>query len=72
MKKNKKKSSRQKSFFFKDYLESENIFDSLADKSVKIIHDILVFPSMMEHRINPILSGERKVLVSWAWGTLFK
>ena len=34
--------------------------------------DILVFKSMMEHRINPILSVERKVLVSWAWGTLFK
>ena len=43
MKKNKKKSSRQKSFFFKDYLESENIFDSLADKSVKIIPSRVTF-----------------------------
>ncbi len=34
--------------------------------------DVLVFPSSMQHRINPILSGERKVLVSWAWGPLFK
>ena len=34
--------------------------------------DVLVFPSSMHHRVNPILSGERKVLVSWAWGPLFK
>ena len=34
--------------------------------------DIIVFPSIMHHRVNPILSGERKVLVAWAWGPLFK
>ena len=34
--------------------------------------DVLVFPSMMHHRVNPILSGERRVLVAWAWGPLYK
>ncbi len=34
--------------------------------------DVIVFPSMMHHRVNPILSGERRVLVAWAWGPLFK
>ena len=34
--------------------------------------DVIVFPSIMHHRVNPILSGERKVLVAWAWGPLFK
>ena len=34
--------------------------------------DIVVFPSQMEHRVNPILSGERKVIVAWAWGPLYK
>ena len=34
--------------------------------------DIIVFPSQMEHRVNPILSGERKVIVAWAWGPLYK
>ena len=37
MSKNKKKPSKQKSFFFKDYLESENIFDKLREKSIKIL-----------------------------------
>ena len=37
MNKIKKKSSKQKSFFFKDYLESENLFDTLSDKSIKIV-----------------------------------
>ena len=37
MSKNKKKPSKQKSFFFKDYLESENLFDTLSDKSIKIV-----------------------------------
>ena len=34
--------------------------------------EIVVFPSQMEHRVNPILSGERKVIVAWAWGPLYK
>ena len=34
--------------------------------------DIIVFPSQMEHRVNPVLSGERKVIVAWAWGPLYK
>ena len=34
--------------------------------------DIVIFPSQMEHRVNPILSGERKVIVAWAWGPLYK
>lgn len=34
--------------------------------------DILVFPSTMEHRIQPITSGSRKCLVAWAWGPPFK
>jgi len=37
MGKSKKKFSKQKSFFFKDYLETENLFGALADKSIKII-----------------------------------
>ena len=36
------------------------------------IGDILVFPSMMHHRVNFTSHGERKVLVAWAWGPLFK
>ena len=34
--------------------------------------DVLVFPSMMHHRVHPVLSGERRVLVAWAWGPLYK
>ena len=34
--------------------------------------ELLVFPSMMNHRVTPLSSGERKVLVAWAWGPLFK
>ena len=34
--------------------------------------DILIFPSLMEHRVKPITSGVRNVLVAWAWGPLFK
>ena len=34
--------------------------------------DILIFPSLMEHRVKPVTSGVRNVLVSWAWGPLFK
>jgi PKHD-type hydroxylase len=30
--------------------------------------DILVFPSTMSHRVAPVVSGTRKVLVAWAWG----
>lgn len=33
--------------------------------------DILVFPSTMNHRVSPITSGVRKVLVGWAWGPTF-
>ena len=36
------------------------------------IGDILVFPSMIQHRVNPVTRGERRVLVSWAWGPMFK
>ena len=36
------------------------------------IGDILVFPSMMHHRVNFVTKGMRKVLVAWAWGPLFK
>ena len=45
-------------------VELQDIFNALAD--------VIVFPSIMHHRVNPILSGERKVLVAWAWGPLFK
>lgn len=34
--------------------------------------DVLVFPSMMNHCVKPVLKGTRKVLVAWAWGPLFK
>jgi len=34
--------------------------------------DMLVFPSIQEHRVKPITSGERMVLVGWVWGPLFK
>jgi len=34
--------------------------------------EIIIFPSQMEHRVNPILRGERKVIVAWAWGPLYK
>ncbi len=34
--------------------------------------DMIVFPSFCDHRVKPITSGERKVLVAWAWGPLFK
>jgi len=33
--------------------------------------DILVFPSFMEHRVNFVTKGVRRVLVAWAWGPLF-
>ena len=36
------------------------------------IGDILVFPSIIQHRVNPVTRGERRVLVSWAWGPMFK
>ena len=36
------------------------------------IGDILVFPSTIQHRVNPVTSGERRVLVAWAWGPLFR
>ena len=34
--------------------------------------EVLVFPSMMMHRINPVLEGERRALVAWAWGPSWK
>ena len=34
--------------------------------------DILIFPSIMEHRVKPVTSGVRNVLVAWAWGPMFK
>ena len=34
--------------------------------------DILVFPSTLNHRVRPVVSGVRKVLVAWAWGPLFR
>jgi len=34
--------------------------------------DILVFPSTLNHRVRPVRSGTRKVLVAWAWGPLFR
>ena len=43
MNKSKKKSSKQKSFFFKDYPESENVFDSLKNKSIKVVSSRVTF-----------------------------
>lgn len=34
--------------------------------------EILIFPSIMQHRVKPVTSGVRNVLVSWAWGPLFR
>ena len=34
--------------------------------------DVIVFPSIMNHCVDQVLSGTRKVLVAWAWGPLFK
>ncbi len=34
--------------------------------------DILIFPSIMEHRVKPVTSGVRNVLVAWEWGPMFK
>ena len=34
--------------------------------------DFLMFPSLLNHRVKPVLKGTRKVLVSWAWGPLFR
>ena len=36
------------------------------------IGDVIIFPSIIQHRVNPVTSGERRVLVSWSWGPLFK
>ena len=46
--------------------------DLISEKIPLKKGDVIVFPSMMHHRVNPILSGERRVLVAWAWGPLFK
>ena len=34
--------------------------------------DILIFPSMVSHRVTEITSGNRNVLVAWAWGPPYK
>jgi len=34
--------------------------------------DILVFPSMMNHKVDHVLSGKRRTLVAWAWGPAYK
>lgn len=34
--------------------------------------DILVFPSIMHHKVDHVLSGKRRTLVAWAWGPAFK
>ena len=39
----KRKASKQKSFFFKDYLESENVLHNVVDKSLKIIPNRVTF-----------------------------
>lgn len=33
--------------------------------------EVIVFPSHMQHRVAPVTSGVRKVIVAWAWGPLF-
>jgi len=34
--------------------------------------DILIFPSMVSHRVTEVTSGNRNVLVAWAWGPPYK
>ena len=34
--------------------------------------DCLIFSSNISHRVKPVTSGVRNVLVSWAWGPLFR
>ena len=36
------------------------------------IGEMIVFPSILQHRIKPVTRGERKVLVAWTWGPMFK
>jgi predicted 2-oxoglutarate/Fe(II)-dependent dioxygenase YbiX len=33
---------------------------------------MVVFPSMLIHRVNPVLSGSRWALITWAWGPTFR
>ena len=30
--------------------------------------EVLIFPPHMQHRVSPVTSGIRKVIVAWAWG----
>ncbi len=32
----------------------------------------IVFPAMNEHAVLPVTSGERRIVISWAWGPLWK
>ena len=56
------------SFEFQRYEDGASHFDEINLD----IGDMLVFQSIIQHKVNPVTSGERRVLVAWAWGPMFK
>ena len=56
------------SFEFQRFEDGSSHFDEINLD----IGDMLVFPSIIQHKVNPVTRGERKVLVAWAWGPMFK
>jgi PKHD-type hydroxylase len=51
-------------FQFKDLSDEDNLLDEQGT--------ILVFPSFIEHRVTPIVSGTRYSAVAWAVGNAFR
>ena len=55
-----------------DYEGGELEFSDSTAPAPKEIGSLIVFPSYLTHRVNPVTSGLRKSLVSWVSGPAFK
>ena len=55
-----------------DYDGGEFIFESTGDEVFKNQGTIIVFPSFIRHRVNPVTKVIRYSLVNWFEGPAFK
>lgn len=46
--------------------------DIIGDSPPTKKGSVIVFPSMLKHRVTPVTSGERISAVCWGWGPAFK
>lgn len=42
-----------------------------GDKVIRDQGSIIIFPSQLKHKVHKVTFGERWVLITWAWGSIF-